>query len=208
MSILIRLWSDSKISEANIFASWVLPTPVCPRKIKDPIGLSGAFKPDLFLWIAFTIFSTAFFCPINFLDILSDKRFNLFFSDLTILVTGMFVIIETTSAIFCSLTVILLFLESSFHLFCASSNSFSTFFSSSRSLAASSYFCFFTTEFFSRRTSSSFFSKSTMFLGTVILLIWTLEPASSKASIALSGKNLSETYLKVNSTHALSASSV
>jgi len=49
MSIRIKFSSESKISDARILASCVLPTPVCPKKIKEPMGLSGAFKPARFL---------------------------------------------------------------------------------------------------------------------------------------------------------------
>ncbi len=49
MSILIKESSESNNSRAKTFANWVLPTPVCPKKIKEPIGLFGSFKPTLFL---------------------------------------------------------------------------------------------------------------------------------------------------------------
>ena len=49
MSILIKESSESNNSLANTLANWVLPTPVCPRKIKEPIGLLGSFNPTLFL---------------------------------------------------------------------------------------------------------------------------------------------------------------
>ena len=43
-------------------------------------------------------------------------------------------------------------------------------------------------------------SKSIIFWGTLIFKIWALEPASSKTSIALSGKNLSLMYFEESST--------
>jgi len=49
MSIRIRLSTESKRYSVRIFASWVLPTPVGPRKMKVPIGLFGSFNPALFL---------------------------------------------------------------------------------------------------------------------------------------------------------------
>ena len=49
ISILIKFSSDSNISDAKTFANCVLPTPVCPRNMKDPIGLLGEFRPALFL---------------------------------------------------------------------------------------------------------------------------------------------------------------
>ncbi len=50
--------------------------------------------------------------------------------------------------------------------------------------------------------------ESSIEQGTLILVIWTLDPTSSKASIALSGKCLSEIYLSVSSTHDFIASGV
>ena len=47
-----------------------------------------------------------------------------------------------------------------------------------------------------------------MFIGTLMLVICTLDPASSNASIALSGKNLSFMYLSVSITQAFIASAV
>ena len=46
MSIrVIRLSSSNKYS-ANALANSVLPTPVVPRKMKEPIGLCESFNPD------------------------------------------------------------------------------------------------------------------------------------------------------------------
>ena len=204
----MRFSSDSKISDASTFASWVFPTPVWPRKINEPIGLLGEFSPALFLCIDLTTLETASSWPIILSFIIFSSFESLFLSVDNILFTGIFVIIDTTSAIWSSSTVTLLSLESSCHLFWASTNFFSTLFSSSLNLAASSYFCFFTTEFFSSLTSSSCFSINTTSSGTSILFIWALEPASSNASIALSGRNLSVIYLWDNSTQAIRASSV
>ena len=49
------------------------------------------------------------------------------------------------------------------------------------------------------------FPNKIILSGTLILLIWVLEPTSSITSIALSGKYLSVIYLSLNSTHALIA---
>jgi hypothetical protein len=51
--------SVSNIYLANALANSVLPTPVGPRKMKEPIGFFGSFKPTLFLWIALVILDTA-----------------------------------------------------------------------------------------------------------------------------------------------------
>jgi hypothetical protein len=51
----------NKDKNISSLASWVLPTPVGPKKMKEPIGLFGSLSPILFLSIAFAIFSTASF---------------------------------------------------------------------------------------------------------------------------------------------------
>ena len=208
MSILIKLSSDSKISLARILANWVFPTPVWPRNMKEPIGFSTILRPALFLWIALTTFSIAFFWPISLFPIMSFNLDSLLFSLLKILLTGTPLIIDTTSAMWDSSTLILFNFDCSSHSFWADIRSLSIRFSSSLNLAASSYFCFLTTEFFKTMMFSRSFSNLIIFWGTFILLIWTLDPASSRASIALSGRNLSVTYLLVKSTHAFKASSV
>ena len=43
----------------------VFPTPVCPKKINDPIGLLGEFKPALFRWIDLATLDTPFETPNN-----------------------------------------------------------------------------------------------------------------------------------------------
>ena len=47
ISMRIMLSSLSKSNFVNSFASCVLPTPVGPRKINEPIGLLGSFNPAL-----------------------------------------------------------------------------------------------------------------------------------------------------------------
>jgi len=46
-------------------ANSVFPTPVGPKKMKEPIGLVGSCNPALLLLIAFDILSTALVCPIT-----------------------------------------------------------------------------------------------------------------------------------------------
>ncbi|CAI8339005.1 MAG: Uncharacterised protein [Flavobacteriaceae bacterium] len=124
------------------------------------------------------------------------------------LFNGIPVIMDTTSAICSSFTISLLFSHSFSHAFCADSNLLSSIFSSSLNFAASSYFCFLTALFFVARISSNSLSRSIICFGTTILLRCTLDPASSNASIALSGRNLSVMYLLVSFTHASIASLV
>ncbi|OPZ40408.1 MAG: hypothetical protein BWY99_00761 [Synergistetes bacterium ADurb.BinA166] len=46
MSSLIRFSSLSKRASARVLASSVFPTPVGPRKIKEPMGRLGSFIPE------------------------------------------------------------------------------------------------------------------------------------------------------------------
>ena len=83
--------------------------------MNEPIGLSGALSPALFLWIALTTFSTASLCPIILDSMVFESLESLFFSDFTIYLTGTLVIIETTSAMSLSFTVTRFCFDSSFH---------------------------------------------------------------------------------------------
>ena len=163
--------------------------------------------PILFLLIALTTLLTAsswpITLPINSLSI-AIKRL---LSWVEILLSGIPVIIETTSEIKSTPTSVTL----TSRLVCQSTIAFSKLsvisFSLSRSFAASSYCCFFTTSaFFS---FISFFSSSSSLIAsgfsTEILVV---APASSKTSIALSGIALSIMYLADNLTHSSIASSV
>ena len=208
MSMRISASPLSKSSLAKTFASCVLPTPVCPKNIKDPIGLLGSFSPARFLWMAFTTLDTASSWPMTLPLISSGKTESLLPSVCAMRLTGTPVIIETTSATFSSVTISLLSLDSASHFSWASERLFSSRFSSSRSFAASSYFCFLTTEFLVALTASNSTSSSTIWAGTSMLVICTLDPASSKASMALSGRKRSDIYRLVSFTQARMASSV
>ena len=59
ISTLIRASSLSKSSLAKTLANSVLPTPVGPKNINDPIGFFGSFNPTLVLLIALTNLSIA-----------------------------------------------------------------------------------------------------------------------------------------------------
>ena len=61
------------IATATALASAVLPTPVGPKKMKVPIGLSGFFNPDRLLFIAFTTLFTAMSWPMILLFILLER---------------------------------------------------------------------------------------------------------------------------------------
>ena len=68
MSNLINASLESNHSLDNTFASCVFPTPVDPKKMNDPIGLLGSFKPILLRCIALTIFATYIFVYYEALD--------------------------------------------------------------------------------------------------------------------------------------------
>ena len=133
ISTLISESSLSKRYFERTFASSVLPTPVGPRKINEPIGFLGSFRPTLFLLIALTSLSIASSCPITFFDNTLDMPKSLLLSFWAILSTGMPVTIDTTSEIFFSFTLCLFFLDSSNHFFFCTSSSDNNFFSVSLS---------------------------------------------------------------------------
>ena len=91
--------SESKSSRAKILANCVFPTPVCPIKIKEPIGRFGSFNPVRLRLIALTIFCTASSCPITFCWITFSNEESLVISDCSIRVIGTPLIMETTWAI-------------------------------------------------------------------------------------------------------------
>ena len=98
---MILLESSNKAS-ANALAISVLPTPVGPINIKDPIGRESSLIPALCLKIASLTSSIASSCPITLFLSSSFKLTTLSFSPFSILAVGIFVIFETISAIFLS----------------------------------------------------------------------------------------------------------
>src|ERR1035438_563013 len=67
ISSLIIACSSSKRNSASARASSVLPTPVVPIKINEPIGLFASCKPVRDLLIALDTADTASFCPTTLL---------------------------------------------------------------------------------------------------------------------------------------------
>ena len=59
ISILIMFFSVSKRASESAFASSVLPTPVGPIKINEPIGLFSSLRPARALSIASETATTA-----------------------------------------------------------------------------------------------------------------------------------------------------
>ena len=208
MSTLMRLSCESNMNSARTLASWVLPTPVGPRKRNVPIGLFGFLRPALLRLIALTIFSTASSWPMIFFLSVSPIERSLLLSDMAIRFTGMPVISEMTDEMSSAVISMAVLASAAFHFFNSVAYLFSTIFSvrwispalgKSLSLMAS---------LFSILISSRAFSSSSIFLGMLRFLTWARAPASSIASIALSGRHLSVIYLVDSDIQAFSASSV
>ena len=104
ISTRISAFSEPNIASANALDNSVLPTPVGPKNRKEPIGLFGSCNPTLPLFIALATALTASSWPTTRLcKILSNLRsFSLSFC--ASFWTGIFVQLETTSAISFSVT--------------------------------------------------------------------------------------------------------
>ena len=99
ISIRIMFFSESNNASESALASSVLPTPVGPRKINDPIGRFSSFKPALARRTASATACTPSSCPMTLLCRISGS-FNSFSRSLsTSLLTGILVQPEITSAI-------------------------------------------------------------------------------------------------------------
>ena len=99
MSIRVIIFSSSNRYSAKAFANSVLPTPVVPRKINEPIGRLGSCKPALLRRTASAIAERASSCPITRVCNSASRCNSFSFSLCIILLTGMPVQRETTSAI-------------------------------------------------------------------------------------------------------------
>ena len=136
ISILIIFFSVSKSASESAFASSVLPTPVGPIKINEPIGLFSSLRPARALSIASETATTASSWPITLLWRISGSFRSFSLSLSTSFDTGIPVHCDTTSAI--------------------SSTSTSSFRSLSSLLSARA--CFSSSSFFSSAGSSPYFS--------------------------------------------------
>jgi hypothetical protein len=105
MSILMSVSSLPNMNSASAFASSVFPTPVGPRKMNEPIGRFGSFRPARARRTARETVSIASCCPMTrwwrASSILSSRSD----SSCAMRVTGMPVHIATTWAISSSSTV-------------------------------------------------------------------------------------------------------
>ena len=100
----MRFFSVSKRASDRALASSVFPTPVGPRKMKEPIGLFSSLRPALALRIASETALTPASCPITLLCSISGSFRSFSLSLSTSLLTGMPVQPEMTSAISSSVT--------------------------------------------------------------------------------------------------------
>ena len=96
--------SLSKRASESALASSVLPTPVGPRKMNEPIGLFSSLSPALARSIASDTAWIPSSCPITRLCRISGSLRSLSLSVSTSLLTGMPVHEEMTSAISSSVT--------------------------------------------------------------------------------------------------------
>ena len=148
ISILNKESASPNTSSANNLAKRVLPTPVGPKNMNEPTGLFLSLIPIRLRLMALTTLDTAISWPITLPIRALSMLSNFLVSCVEILLSGIPVIIETTSEINSTPTSVMLDSKSSCHLAFASFNLSSNSFSLSLNLAASSYFCFLTTSFF------------------------------------------------------------
>ena len=176
---------------ASSFASSVLPTPVGPRNMNVPIGLFGLCRPTRLRCIALVSFSMALSCAITLL--VSSARIPLrrVHSSCCMRCIGTPEIIDTTPAMSSSSTVCRLLVRLFSHSAFICASSFCNSFSRSRRLAACSKSWLFTAAFFSLFIVSMSFSCSSISFGTTMFVMCLRAPASSMASMALSGKQRS-----------------
>ena len=188
MSIWISASGSPNIKSAKFRARYVFPTPVGPRKRKEPIGRFGSFRSARERRSALEIAITASSWPITRLFSSSSIFSSFSVSFCSIRCSGTPVHFETTAMISSSSTTTIFSSELARHAFSVSSSSFFAFFSSSRSAAAFSKSCSEIAATFCRLIDSIRFSASLIDGGRVIVPIRARAPASSSTSIALSGR--------------------
>ena len=208
----ISIWIMESLSPnicfASILANKVLPTPVGPRNMNDPIGRLGSFKSARERLNALAITSVAFSCPITSALSSFSKLSNFLLSFCSIRDNGIPVQSETIFSIASSSTSISFsarsFFQSSMNCFCVSRS----FFSSSRYLAASSNNCLEIASSFCAHTASISTVIESRSGGRFIESIRARAPASSRISMALSGRNLDVMYRSDSFTASSKDSSV
>ncbi len=191
MSTRTSASSSSNRNAASARASSVLPTPVGPRKMNEPIGRFGSRRPTRLRRTARATAATASSCPTSRLRISSSIRSSFWVSSSASLTTGMPVITESTEAIRSPSTWTSWVRFDSDQVFLSSLRRPRSSFSRSRSRAAFSYSWPWIADSFSLTTSSSFCSRSWISVGTVVTDSRARAQASSTTSMALSGKKRS-----------------
>ena len=126
---------------AKAFARRVFPTPDGPIKIKLALGLFGFCRPALDLLTAFATALIALSCPITVLQSSFSISSNLFASFASIRLSGIPVMVETTSVITASSTVPSISVHFSRHSFSTSLFFFFNLSALSLSFAALSKSC-------------------------------------------------------------------
>ena len=96
----MMLLSEPNISPANALANSVLPTPVGPRNINEPIGRFGSLMPDRARRTARATLLTASSCPLTRLCKWSSRLISCWFSVWVSCCIGTPVHIATISATF------------------------------------------------------------------------------------------------------------
>ena len=190
MSIWIKASRSPNMNSAKVWARKVLPTPVGPRKMKEPIGRRGSLRSARERRSALEIATTASSCPTTFpfSSVSICSSFSVSFC--SIRCSGTPVTFETTDIISSAVTTTSFSSRSSRHSAKIVSSLSLVCFSLSRRLAAFSKSCALIAASFSPRITSIFFSISFTSGGRVMALMRARAPASSMTSIALSGKNL------------------
>ena len=173
---------------ASAFARYVFPTPVGPRKRNVPMGFPGSRRPIRLRVMARTSFSMAGSWAMTFFCRSSFSPFKRMLSVALTRCTGTPLIKLTVSSTSARLTCSLFFFNSSSHCWRIRFSSCSFLTSSSRKLAADSKSCFCTADIFSSRRWFSSASMSVSSCGISTSVRCTREPASSMASMALSGR--------------------
>ncbi len=184
----MRASSLPNMNLARALVSSVFPTPVGPRKIKEPTGRLGSFNPARERRTALAILSIASSWPMIYLCSSSSICSRRSDSSSASTMTGIPVHIDTISAISSTLTVGLLSLsQAAFKSSSCPSRDFSKFSRSAEGICSSSAFLS------SFRTERSLWTTSLASSPIGFLYIRTRDEASSIKSIALSGKNRSDT---------------
>ena len=191
ISILTTLSSLSNRLYARVLARYVLPTPVGPKNINEPIGLLGSFKPATDLSIVSATALTASSCPLT-LSFIWSSRCNIFSFLVSVSFdTGIPVHLETISAISSAVTSCFnkeFSFPSLSTLFCCSCNSFSRVAS----------FPYFNSDNFVKSYSLSAFSISSLTF-SISLLIFLILAMSSFSSSHLDVKTFFSSFNSANS---------